>query len=245
MGVVGQAVYNGTQNVIFTYDLIKDKCIGGFRDLDDTDICFICLPTPTISCRQDLSAIERFLSVLSVISYEGDVVIKSTVLPGSMCKFKDENPRLNLVHNPEFLTARTATEDFCTQKRILLSGKRIERTKKFYEHFCLKDPKCVISTYEDYHVTEWAKYVHNTILPIQLSYLNELHPHMSNFDAVMEAACSFGNLNKHYKVPGPDGEMGWGGACFPKDTEALYALTNSIVLGAAISINRKYRDERK
>ena len=30
----------------------------------------------------------------------------------------------------------------------------------------------------------------------------------------------------HMLIPGPDGERGFGGACFPKDTEALLNYAN-------------------
>ena len=51
----------------------------------------------------------------------------------------------------------------------------------------------------------------------------------------------------HMQVPGPDGEKGFGGHCFPKDTEALlhYANKKNIkmsVLRKAVSTNKKLRD---
>ena len=50
----------------------------------------------------------------------------------------------------------------------------------------------------------------------------------------------------HMKVPGPDGELGFGGACFPKDTKALltYAKENDIILSVlqqAVNKNDTYR----
>jgi len=52
--------------------------------------------------------------------------------------------------------------------------------------------------------------------------------------------------NSHMKVPGPDGEFGFGGHYFPKDTEALinYAQSKNIklsILEKAVSKNKKLR----
>ena len=51
----------------------------------------------------------------------------------------------------------------------------------------------------------------------------------------------------HMQVPGPDGEFGFGGHCFPKDTDALlnYAYSKNIKLGVlkkAVDTNKKLRD---
>ena len=53
--------------------------------------------------------------------------------------------------------------------------------------------------------------------------------------------------HSHMKVPGPDGEKGFGGACFPKDTKALlytglfYKAPFSI-LSEAVSTNERIRN---
>ena len=50
----------------------------------------------------------------------------------------------------------------------------------------------------------------------------------------------------HTLVPGPDGNRGWGGHCFPKDTEALVQWDNTIeapitLVESAINYNKKVR----
>ena len=52
--------------------------------------------------------------------------------------------------------------------------------------------------------------------------------------------------DSHMQVPGPDGRKGFGGACFPKDTEAFYSYSKKIssefsLLKKTISINKKIR----
>ena len=58
----------------------------------------------------------------------------------------------------------------------------------------------------------------------------------------------FGNIGTLHKVPGPDGKMGWGGMCFPKDTMALadYGFSSGQrmhTLMGAIETNKQLRRE--
>jgi UDPglucose 6-dehydrogenase len=52
--------------------------------------------------------------------------------------------------------------------------------------------------------------------------------------------------NTHWAVPGSDGERGYGGACFPKDTVALKSIADAVgiklsMLEQAIAQNKNYR----
>ena len=59
--------------------------------------------------------------------------------------------------------------------------------------------------------------------------------------------------NSHLNVPGPDGDLGFGGHCFPKDLSALIKLSDDIgsinyLLKSVIKTNdtvRKNRDWEK
>jgi len=46
--------------------------------------------------------------------------------------------------------------------------------------------------------------------------------------------------SSHTDVPGPDGKAGFGGTCFPKDTNSLlHQMKNSLVLKAVVERNQK------
>ena len=66
------------------------------------------------------SAIYEICDQLESNNYNGVIVIKSTVEPETTNKFSEKYPTLHFIHNPEFLTARTAFEDFHNQKHIVL-----------------------------------------------------------------------------------------------------------------------------
>lgn len=228
MGVVGQAVGFGALAAgceIFTHDKYNAARSQKTDQLGETELCFICVPTPTGVDGQDLTEVEDTIAHLKGLGYKGVVVMKSTVEPGTMHMLASNHPELRFVHNPEFLNERSAEEDFLNQANVLLSGSTpdVEVVARFHRRL-----PCVvkIETSTRYAVTEYAKYVHNCVLAVKLSFLNEVYDligNQSTYDRAVEMAATQGNLGSHYRVPGPDGKRGWGGMCFPKDMLALEA----------------------
>ena len=82
----------------------------------------------------------------------------------------------------------------------------------------------------------------------ELKILHELGSSMVSWEQFTDMLSRDERIGKtHMQVPGPDGEKGFGGHCFPKDTEALlnYANKKNIkmsVLRKAVSANKKLRD---
>jgi UDPglucose 6-dehydrogenase len=253
VGMVGSAVVAGSQacEEICTYDKFREDRTKNWEHAWRTQLCFVCVPTPTNDGRQDLSAVMdalRLLRGLSTEGYQGVVAIKSTVLPGTMRYLQDQFPELRLVHNPEFLCERTAVHDYIGQRTILISGKAEDiRVVRVYADKCLRVRDAHYS--QMFECTEWAKYVHNCMLPVQLSFLNEVYDLIGDqwiYDEAVSMAQWFGNVGPRSRVPGPDGQRGWGGACFPKDTKALetFALSRGLrmhTLSGAINTNLNVR----
>jgi UDPglucose 6-dehydrogenase len=71
-----------------------------------------------------------------------------------------------------------------------------------------------------------------------------------DYDKVVEYATMDKRLgNSHWAVPGPDGDFGFGGHCFPKDLQALLFLTENLdtennVLYAVQETNNNVRKNR-
>ena len=81
-----------------------------------------------------------------------------------------------------------------------------------------------------------VKYVTNTFLATKVSFANEMYQICGglniDYDKVIEYATYDERLGKsHWSVPGPDGDFGYGGHCFPKDVRALI----SVAYGLGIS----------
>ena len=233
-GFVGNAIYQKFKNYyeVLTYDLDKSKCNSTFDEVDrKCKTIFVCLPTPMNkdgSC--NVSIVEKVLSELNN-KRQHDVVIKSTIPPGTTKKWNLEYSNLSIVFNPEFLTEANAVKDFENQNRIILGGPRPTTTK-------IK--RIYTKVFSDIHIiktgsthAEMVKYVTNTFLATKVSFANEIYQITRelnlDYDKVIEYAMFDERLGKsHWAVPGPDGDFGYGGHCFPKDLGALISVAKEL-----------------
>jgi UDPglucose 6-dehydrogenase len=238
LGVVGGAVANAFATVFPTvgYDIrtspnTKDQLL-------ETDSMFLSLPTATVNGGQDQSALEETCAWLGQNKYAGQVVIKSTVLPGTCDRLAKEYG-LKIVHNPEFLTAKTPIDDFMAQPAVLLSGAQ-DDVNEIACIFQALLPNVKIAYANDYKVTEIAKYTHNLFLATKVGFLNEIFQVCKtmgvNYDGVITLALTQGKLgDTHTKVPNFEAgsdvpKFGFAGMCFPKDLQAMLTWSKSIGL---------------
>lgn len=236
-GFVGNAIYQKFSKYydVKTYD-IKGiiHCNSSERETMDNEIVFVCLPTPMNednTCHTDIveDAIERIYEVNTAKI----IVIKSTVPPGTVKKWNIKFPKVDIVFNPEFLTEANAVNDFDNQTRIILGGPR-PATTKLKQMYSKVFPNASIVKTNSSHA-EMVKYVTNSFLATKVSFANEMHQICTaldiDYDKVVEYATYDERLGKsHWNVPGPDGDFGYGGHCFPKDVKALIALATNLDL---------------
>ena len=233
-GFVGKALKAGFEKYyeVDTLDLDKDKCsVDYLEDLVElANIIFVCVPTPMKkdgSC--DVSIVEAVVKDINdmVVSRNVSgrvVVIKSTVAPGTTERLNKICHNIQVVFNPEFLTESNYIEDFRNQNRIILGGPRpgITKVKRFYSKIFPKTT--IVKTGST--IAEMVKYTTNTFLATKVSFANEIKMISDklgiDYDKVIEYATYDERLGKsHWAVPGPDGHLGFGGSCFPKDLNAL------------------------
>ena len=233
IGVVGNSLLHYFQNKInvIQYDKYKNGGIGSINKLLETSFVFLCLPT--LYCDEkkeyDKTSIYEVCRYLSDNKYNGYVVIKSTVEPGT-CRYLKNTYNLKILHNPEFLTARTAIEDFENQNHIVIGGSsnddtHIDELKKFYETYW--DATISTSIYEE---SELMKIGVNSFYAVKIQFFNEIYALANKYENTNYTKITNMMLkNKwisphHIQVPGTDGKLSYGGMCFPKDTNALYQL---------------------
>lgn len=235
VGVVGKAVLTAFSSKFSTlaYDIRGEY--SDTKNLDEianqTDVCFLCVPSPTINGIQDLSAVKETFGALSARKYKGIVVLKSTVLPGTTEALAKEFS-LTAVHNPEFLTAANPFGDFMTQKAVLLGGTSVACDRVEYVYNSIL-PHVPVMKYPSAKVTELAKYMRNTFLAVKVSFANEFSMLCEAcglpYWIVKDAMLSQGGVEPgHFMVPGPDGKSGYSGMCLPKDIKALQALMKEL-----------------
>jgi len=255
-GFVGTAVYEGLKqhNKIETYDIAKTSTCKSLADLSEkSDVIFICLPTPMKKdgrCHIDI--VESTLLGLDVIDECKIVVVKSTIPPGTTAKWNSLFTNIQIVFNPEFLTEANSIEDFKNQNRIIIGGPR-PATTKVKRVFTKAFPKVpIIKTGST--TAEMVKYFLNSFLATKVSFANEMYQICNglgiDYDKVIEYAIYDERLGRsHLNVPGPDGDFGYGGHCFPKDVNALIKVAQDLsiephMLKATNEKNNKVRKNR-
>jgi len=238
-GFVGNAIYQKFKNYynVYTYDLQAKLCNSTLEIInEECNIIFVCLPTPMDkNGRCHIGIVEEALNDLEILTSidqsEKIVIVKSTIPPGTTKKWNKEFTFLDIVFSPEFLTEANAVSDFDNQKRIILGGSKIPTTK-LKPIFAKAFPKAtIIKTDSTY--AEMVKYVTNSFLATKVSFANEMYEICKglnvDYDKVIEYACYDERLGKsHWAVPGPDGNFGYGGHCFPKDIQALINVAKDL-----------------
>ena len=251
-GFVGEAqafAFSPISNVRI-YDIDNDKKINTLYETLKSNYVFICVPTPMKkNGDQDLSYIEEvFKKAIPGPIY----IIKSTLLPGTTKKLIKKYKNLKIIFSPEFLTERTAKLDIITQARIILGGEK-KLTQKCRKLFNKRfKNKTIIET--DSNTAEFIKYMNNTFFATKVSIMNEFYRLAKILDIDWETAL-YGFVtdhrigDSHLNVPGPDGKLGFGGACFQKDINSFisFAKKNKInmnILEAAWKTNLEVRPEK-
>ncbi|WP_435127657.1 UDP-glucose 6-dehydrogenase AglM [Halobaculum sp. D14] len=222
----------------------------------DTDLTFLCLPTPQDDDgRQDLAvmkaAAESLGEALAEKSGRHVVVTKSTVLPGtnesvvapvvSEQSGKAVGEELGVGMNPEFLREGSAVADFLDPDKVVV-GASDDRTRaaihEVYEP--LADETTMVDT--GVREAEMIKYANNSFLASKVSLVNELGNVCKELDIdayeVMNAVGLDSRIGSSFLRSG----LGWGGSCFPKDTNALRTLARDegyepSLLDAVVAVN--------
>ena len=259
-GFVGNAVYQKFKNYydVLTYDLDESKSNSDVNEIIyKCENIFVCLPTPMNndgSCNIDI--VEQVLAGIDLttdnLETERNIIIKSTIPPGTTAKWNLRFESLNIVFNPEFLTEANAVSDYENQDRIILGGVR-PATTELKTIFSKVFPKAHIIKTDSTHA-EMVKYLTNTFLATKVSFANEMYSLCNqlniDYDKVVEYATLDDRLGKsHWNVPGPDGDFGFGGHCFPKDLAAILHLSEKLntmnnVLCAVQETNNNIRRNR-
>ena len=258
-GFVGNAVYSKFRNFykILTYDINEKLSNASIKEIKNScKIIFICVPTPMNndgSC--DISIVE---SVINKFSDKEDCIIvnKSTIPPGTTEKLNKKFNKIQIIFNPEFLTERNAVNDYKNQKRIILGGPR-PATTILKNIFSKVFPKSHIIKTGSSHA-EMIKYFTNCFLATKVSFANEIYDMCDKLNLDYDKVIEYSLLDErigisHLNVPGPDGDFGFGGHCFPKDLSALIKLSEDLgsvnnILKSVVKTNnivRKNRDWEK
>lgn len=196
---------------------------------------FLALPTPALVTNEggghDVSAIESVLAFLHTFAFRGPVLLRSTLCPGTTDRLAAVYTALHLFHVPEFLSSRTAHLDTALplQPLVLLGvpdgtpAALVDRVRTLLEAVsCGRQRVTTVRAKE----SEATKLFCNAFYTTKLQLFNEFYQVTQregvSYDMVRHLMLQQGWVHPmHTQVPGPDGQLGVGGACLPKDAKAL------------------------
>jgi UDPglucose 6-dehydrogenase len=248
-GFVGSAIREGLKEhySMLTYDIDKDKCNSTHKEVCNySDIIFICVPTPM---RVDGSCDTRILELAIDDVYKECcktgifpiLIIKSTVPPGTTARINAKYKDMKVLFSPEFLTEANSFEDFKNQNRIIIGVPSYDNTRVSFEGekvekmFKKAFKKNVITQIIRSDEAEMCKYFINCFLATKVIFANQMYDICKSaeldYDVVKFLALLDPRIGKsHIMVPGPDGDRGFGGHCFPKDLAAMinFGMNNDV-----------------
>ncbi len=152
----------------------------------------------------------------------------------------------DVVSNPEFLREGSAIHDFTHPDKIVIgtdSDRALKIMQEIYRPLYLIDTPFVITNPE---TAEMIKYACNSFLATKITFINEIANLCDKVGAdvhqIARAMGLDGRISSKFLHPGP----GYGGSCFPKDTEALYHFASTCgydfkLLKGVISANKRQR----
>ena len=241
-GIVGKATADGFRSgghkILFHDKFKKSESLETV--VLESEFIFICVPTPMFSDYQgiDLAIVEDVVEKVAKRVLETQdgkkkvVVIKSTVVPTTTAKFIKKYPKVSFVVNPEFLTESNSSWDFMHPDRTIIGARDKNAAlalKKLNQTILPKNSKFFLT---DSTTAEFAKYMSNCYLAAKTMIANEFYQLAQklgiNYDEARVMVEADPRVGSHIKVPGPDGYLGFGGKCFPKDMVALLSLGKAL-----------------
>lgn len=231
IGYVGLAVETWFKSQgYFTLSYDKHKKIGSLEEANGADIFFLCLPTPYIEEGGKGFDDSVLWEVFEEIRGEKIIVIKSTVLPGSTDNYQERFPQHKILINPEFLVAKTATQDFLKPARQILGYTKFSKdvAKDIMDILPLAPFKKIVKANE----AEMIKYFGNIFLANKVIFANQMYNFCQkagiDYEVVRECAVvDHRTGHSHFNVF-HDNYRGYGGMCLPKDIKAFIDLAESL-----------------
>ena len=205
--------------------------------LVNADACFICVGTPQMpDGSANLSFIESAAHDIGA-GMSGDllVIVKSTVpvntnghvksIISSALKERNENHRLFMASNPEFLREGSSLTDFLEPDRVIIGVDSQEARRIFEELYSFLEPSKLL--FMDTASAEMSKYAANAMLATRISFMNEMAGICEHVGADVESVRRGIGLDERIGKKFLNAGCGYGGSCFPKDVRALRDFARS------------------
>jgi len=247
LGIVGSANKYGFEKIghkVIVHDI---KYKTNIKDLNKTNIVFLCVPTPSNkngSC--NTSIVESVVNNLHKIRYKGIICIRSSTEPGFTEKIIKKYKNNKICFVPEFLRERMAKKDFVKNHELLAVG---TKSKKIFKEVVRahgklpKNTKMLKPT-----EAEILKYYINVFASLRITFANIF------FEICQKFNCDYEKVKKSYIATGRGSPnmyltvtknlRGYAGICLPKDTKTIISLLKKLKLDFNL-INSIHTDNQK
>ena len=229
-------------------------------DLEETlkasRVVFITVGTPP---REDGSADTRAIyavgkAVARVRSGYTLVVQKSTAPVGTARELQRQMRRrarrgaeIDVASNPEFLREGSAIETFMRPDRVVIGAesKKAEKVlRDIHDPLFLLETPMVVASLE---TAELIKYAANAFLATKISFINEIAGVCEALGADVKTVAKGVGMDRRIGAKFLHAGPGYGGSCFPKDTQALASFARAAgvrtgIVDAAIEANQRQMD---
>ena len=219
----------------------------------EAEVVFIAVGTPSRrgDGYADLSFVHAAANdIAAALDGYTVVVTKSTVPVGTGREverlIRDARPdaEFDMVSNPEFLREGAAISDFMRPDRVVIgteSGRAQGLMRQLYSPLYLIETPIIFTSLE---TAELIKYAGNAFLATKITFINEIADLCDKVGAdVHDVARGIGldgRIGGKFLHPGP----GFGGSCFPKDTQALVRTAQEAgapvrIVETVVNVNKK------
>jgi UDPglucose 6-dehydrogenase len=208
----------------------------------DTTALIICVSTPPHA--SGACNVNNVYDVISQTRSDIPILIKSTISLEGWNTIRESFPHHRLAFSPEFLVAKTATEDFRNTKHLYFGGDDTAFWHCVFE-VVFKDFTSSTASVESLIV---AKYMRNSFLATKVAFFNQIYDLCEAYGIDYEQTAAVvgadPRIGMSHTIVTPD--RGFGGHCFPKDTSAIVktAQRNNVelsIIEEAIKYNNAVR----
>jgi|TARA_B110000908_G_scaffold129614_1_gene152354 UDPglucose 6-dehydrogenase len=221
-GFVGKAMEAYLQQTSNQIAVIDPKISSKKISTTEPNGVIVCVSTPQSadgSC--DMSNV---IDVLSDIEPKTHVLLKSTISLEGWNKLRHKFPTHLISYSPEYIRAETANQDMLNNIDIKLGGGNFY----WWERTLQRNDKLVKVSYARPEDLILAKYFRNSFLATKVAFFNQIYDLCNatgiDYEAVASLITEDNRIgDSHTRVTS---ERGFGGHCFPKDTQAILKTAN-------------------
>ncbi|MFA6447848.1 MAG: UDP-glucose/GDP-mannose dehydrogenase family protein [bacterium] len=215
-----------------------------------SEIVFIAVGTPAQEDGgTDLSQVEASAAAIGRAVNDYKIVVNKSTVPvgtGDLVKniierFKPKDVEVEVVSNPEFLAEGTAISDALSPDRIVIGAPSKRVAMKLIELYSALEKPMVVTSVRS---AEMIKYASNAFLATKISFINSVANLCEKTGADIEEVTRGVGLDERIGSRFLRAGIGYGGSCFPKDTESLLYVSRKFgeemtLVSEAIRINKQ------